>query len=50
VADNTYNVLFICTGNSARSLKRRINPMLALPLSTLDSMATRRELRDIGER
>jgi arsenate reductase (thioredoxin) len=32
------------------TLKRRIDLMLALPLSTLDSMATRRELRDIGER
>jgi hypothetical protein len=31
-------------------LKRRIDLLLSLPLSTLDSMATRRELRDIGER
>lgn len=107
--DRVYNALFICTGNSARSilaealmndagkgranaagevcplwpgrpatahwglpdpaavkgseaevrlalrdaavtLKRRIDLMLALPLSTLDSIAIRRELRDIGSR
>jgi arsenate reductase (thioredoxin) len=34
----------------AVTLKRRIDLMLALPLATLDAMAIRRELRDIGAR
>jgi arsenate reductase len=37
-------------GSAAITLKRRIELMLALPRSTLDSMASGRELRDIGER
>jgi arsenate reductase len=36
--------------DAAVALKRRIDLMLSLPLSTLDFMATKRELRDIGER
>ena len=36
--------------DAAVTVKRRINLMLSLPLSTLDSMATKRELRDIGQR
>jgi arsenate reductase len=36
--------------DAAGTLKRRIDLLLSLPLSTLDSMATQRELRDIGER
>jgi arsenate reductase len=36
--------------DAAVTLKRRIDLMLSLPLSTLDSMATQRELRDIGKR
>jgi arsenate reductase len=36
--------------DAAVTLMRRIDLMLALPLSTLDSMATERELRGIGER
>ena len=36
--------------DAAVTLKRRIDLMLSLPLSTLDSMATKRELRDIGRR
>ena len=36
--------------DAAITLKRRIELMLALPPSTLDSMASGRELRDIGER
>ena len=36
--------------DAAVTLKRRIDLMLSLPLSTLDSMATKRELRDIGKR
>ena len=35
---------------TAVTLKRRIELMLALPLATLDAMAIRRELRDIGAR
>ena len=34
----------------AVTLKRRIDLMLALPLASLDAMAIRRELGDIGER
>jgi arsenate reductase (thioredoxin) len=36
--------------DAAVTLKRRIDLMLALPLSTLDSMAIKRQLRDIGGR
>lgn len=36
--------------DAAVTLKRRIELMLSLPLSTLDSTATQRELRDIGQR
>ncbi len=36
--------------DAAVTLKRRIDLMLALPLSTLDAMATQHELRGIGQR
>ena len=36
--------------DAAVTLKRRIDLMLALPLSRLDATAIKRELRDIGER
>jgi arsenate reductase len=36
--------------DAAVTLKRRIELMLSLPLPTLDAMAIRRELRDIGQR
>ena len=36
--------------DAAVTLKRRIDLMLALPLATLDAMATKRELGDIGGR
>lgn len=36
--------------DAAVAMKRRIDLMLALPLGTLDVMALRRELRDIGAR
>ena len=32
------------------SMKRRIELMLALPMSSLDGMAIQREVRDIGQR
>ncbi|MGJ7494337.1 arsenate reductase ArsC [Variovorax sp. RT4R15] len=35
--------------DTAMTLKRRIELMLALPLSRLDSMAIHREIRDIGK-
>jgi arsenate reductase (thioredoxin) len=36
--------------NVAMTLKRRIDLMLALPLSSLDSLAVQREVREIGSR
>ena len=36
--------------DAAVTLKRRIDLMLALPLSTIDAMATHQELRGIGKR
>jgi arsenate reductase (thioredoxin) len=36
--------------NTALTLKRRIELMLALPLATLDSLAIQREIKDIGTR
>jgi arsenate reductase (thioredoxin) len=36
--------------NTAVTLKRRIDLMLSLPMSSLDSMAIQRELKDIGTR
>jgi arsenate reductase len=36
--------------NTAVTLKRRIELMLALPIDRLDAMAIRREVRDIGSR
>ena len=59
----TYNVLFLCTGNSARSkgdgqkeafrramrdLGNRIWLFLALPLESLDRMTLANRLREIG--
>lgn len=35
--------------DTALTLKRRIELMLALPLARLDSMAIQREIRDIGK-
>ena len=36
--------------DTALTLKRRIELMLALPLAALDKMAIQREIRDIGSR
>ena len=36
--------------DAAVTMKRRINLMLALPMSSLDAMAIRRQIRDIGAR
>ena len=36
--------------DAAVTMKRRVDLMLALPLSTLDSMAIQRQVRDIGAR
>lgn len=58
----TYNVLFLCTGNSARSierqsqafrnafyaLQRRIGLFLALPFESIDELSLRTKLREIG--
>lgn len=54
-----YNVMFLCTGNSAHSidrafrdtfciLDRRISLFLSLPLSTLDQLALQKEIDEIG--
>jgi arsenate reductase len=39
-----------CFWDTAIVLKRRIELLLALPLASLDKMAIRREIRDIGNR
>jgi arsenate reductase (thioredoxin) len=36
--------------DAAVTMKRRVDLMLALPLSTLDSMAIQRQVRDVGAR
>ena len=40
MSEKTYNVLFLCAGNSARSI--------SLPLEKLDKLALQRELAKIG--
>ena len=60
-----YNVLFLCTGNSARSItevdkknafrqafkamETRIKLFLSLPIASIDKMRLQEKLKDIGE-
>jgi len=52
----TYNVLLVHTGtkayfrSTAVTLKHRIDPMLAPPVSSLDPMSIQREIKDIRTR
>ena len=43
------DILLACR-DAAVTLRRRIDLLLALPMAALDAMATRRALRDIGQR
>lgn len=64
MTDRIYHVLFLCTGNSARSVlaesilrkdgQGRFNAsagalFTALPLASIDKMSLRSKLNDIGE-
>jgi hypothetical protein len=45
-----YNVLFLCTHNSARSiLRRRIELFVSLPLERLDRLKLENTVRIIGK-
>jgi hypothetical protein len=45
--DKIYNVLFLCTGNSA-ALERRIKIFTSLPIAKLDRMTLRSRVEAIG--
>lgn len=59
MADRVYNVLFLCTGNSARKtaafrnafqmLERRIALFTSLPIASLDRLALGNKIREIGK-
>ncbi|KQW36875.1 hypothetical protein [Rhizobacter sp. Root404] len=57
MADKIHNVLFVCSTDTEKAavfmsaavtLKHRLELMLALPIKSLDAMAIKREITQIG--